>query len=122
MPQNTCLITGTTIGLGLRVATLLVRNHGYHVIMACRDLEKAKAIAESLNELTLEHGNPGEETTHFPGRATAVKLDLGSLDSVRECAKEVLNILKGTGLQLLICNAAVIPVGYRKTVNGIEET
>lgn len=36
------VVTGASSGLGLNTAIALAKDGGYHVVMACRDVEKAK--------------------------------------------------------------------------------
>lgn len=84
-----CIITGASSGVGLHATRALI-DKGWHVIMACRDLEKAAAAAQSLN---LPSDN--FEVMH---------LDLGSLESVRifHAAFRAQNRI----LDALVCNAA----------------
>jgi len=87
---STVVITGASSGVGLNAAKAMA-NRGWHVVMACRDLEKAKAAAQSV-------GMP-------EGSYSILHLDLASLASVRQFVEE----FRGTGrsLEALVCNAAV---------------
>jgi protochlorophyllide reductase len=87
---GTVIITGASSGVGLHAARSLV-NRGWHVVMACRDTDKARAAASSL-------GLPASRVTHL-------QVDLGDLDSVRR----FVDAFHATGLPLdaLVCNAAV---------------
>jgi len=87
---STVVITGASSGVGLNAAKAMA-NRGWHVVMACRDLEKAKAAAQSV-------GMP-------EGSYSLLHLDLASLASVRQFVEE----FRGTGrsLEALVCNAAV---------------
>ena len=92
MEQNrkTVVVTGASSGVGLYGAKALAKK-GHHVVMACRDLEKAKRMAAEV-------GIPDDSYT-------VMKLDLASLDSVREFVKTFRE--SGKPLDTLVCNAAV---------------
>jgi protochlorophyllide reductase len=87
---GTVLITGASSGVGLFASKALV-DRGWHVVMACRDTEKARRAQAAL-------AIPEEAVTHLP-------VDLGDLDSVRA----LVDAFHGTGLPLdaLVINAAV---------------
>jgi protochlorophyllide reductase len=84
------VITGASSGVGLYTAKAMAKR-GWHVVMACRDLAKAKAAAEGVgispNDYTLMH------------------IDLGSLESVRKFVADFR--ASGKSLDALVCNAAV---------------
>lgn len=88
--KPTVIITGTSSGVGLYAAKALVKR-GWHVIMACRDLEKADQAAKSLGI--------------SPDNYTLLHIDLASLESVRQFVKD----FRATGrpLDSLVCNAAI---------------
>ncbi len=72
-PYSTVIITGASSGVGLYSAKSLAAR-GWHVIMACRDLEKTKKAAQAVGIA--------------PDSYTMISLDLASLDSVRKiCAR-----------------------------------
>ncbi len=87
---GTVLITGASSGVGLHASKALA-DRGWHVVMACRDTEKARRAADAL-------GIPAASLTHL-------QVDLGDLDSVRR----LVNDFHATGrpLDALVCNAAV---------------
>ena len=87
---GTALITGASSGVGLFATQALV-NRGWHVVMACRDTDKARRAQAAL-------AIPDESVSHR-------QVDLGDLDSVRRLAAEV--IADGRPLDALIINAAV---------------
>ena len=68
----TVVVTGASSGVGLYASKALA-DRGWHVIMACRDLEKARRAVEthSIN----------------PERITLQHIDLGSQQSVRNFVK-----------------------------------
>lgn len=86
----TVIVTGASSGVGLYATRALV-DRGWQVIMACRDLAKAKAAADGLgiapDHIVLEH------------------IDLGSQASVRDFAARF--AASGLPLHALVCNAAV---------------
>jgi len=90
MSAPTVVITGASSGVGLH-ATKALTDRGRHVVMACRNLEKARAAASSLHIAA-------ELTTLLP-------VDLSAQESVRRFAA----VFRDTGLPLdaLVCNAAV---------------
>lgn len=101
----TALVTGANSGLGLATTRALAAK-GAHVIMACRDLDRARAaqasIAASVPHSSLE----------------LVHLDLASLASVRDCAATILNT--HDRLTLLLNNAGVMAIPRRETEDGFE--
>lgn len=107
--QKTVVITGASSGVGLNAAKSLA-NRGWHVIMACRNLEKT---ADVVKQIGIPHDNH-----------SIIKLDLASLASIRQFVSD----FRATGryLDALVCNAAVyLPIveeplrsedGYELTV------
>jgi protochlorophyllide reductase len=87
----TVVITGASSGVGLYTALAFSKRPQWHVVMACRNLPKAKKAAEAL-------GIP-------PNCYTLMPIDLGSLYSVRE----FVNNFRASGMSLdaLVCNAAI---------------
>ncbi len=84
------VITGASSGVGLYAAKSLAQR-GWHVIMACRNLSKTKRVAE--------------EVGMAPERYTILKLDLASLESVRQFVKDFRET--GRSLDALVVNAAI---------------
>jgi len=108
--KKICVITGTSSGLGRQTAKQLLQTGNWHVIGACRDLEKMAEIAEL----------DGFDSKSF----TAMHCDLGSFDSVRSFVKELQDFKSGKPLDRLVCNAAVYQptLDYAKyTVDNIEQ-
>ncbi|MCL1468568.1 protochlorophyllide reductase [Argonema galeatum] len=107
--KSTVVITGASSGVGLYGAKALAQR-GWHVVMACRDLEKAQKAAETV-------GMP-------QGSYTLIHIDLGSLQSVRRFVENFR--ARGLSLDALVCNAAIYmpllkeplrsPEGYELTV------
>ncbi|MFN7229531.1 MAG: protochlorophyllide reductase [Synechococcaceae cyanobacterium] len=87
---GTVLITGASSGVGLFATKALV-NRGWHVVMACRDTEKARRAQAAL-------AIADAAVTHLP-------VDLADLDSVRALVEAV--HATGRPLDALVINAAV---------------
>ena len=92
MPSTpgTVLITGASSGVGLFATKALV-DRGWHVVMACRDTDKARRAQAAL-------AIPDGSVTHL-------QVDLGDLESV----KALVEAFHATGrpLDALVINAAV---------------
>ncbi len=84
-----CVVTGASSGVGLHTTRALI-DKGWHVIMACRDVEKAATAASGL-DLPMDQF----EVMH---------VDLGSLDSVRSFHGAFR--AQDRALDALVCNAA----------------
>ncbi|ACK67677.1 light-dependent protochlorophyllide reductase [Rippkaea orientalis PCC 8801] len=108
--QKTVIITGASSGVGLYAAKALIQKWGYHVVMACRNLDKTYRVAQEL-------GFPSDSYTVLP-------IDLGSLGSVRYFVQAFRETKKP--LDALLCNAAIYmpllkeplrsPEGYELTM------
>ena len=108
-PQNgkTYLITGGNAGTGFEATRILLRK-GAEVVMLNRSVERSEAAVAKLQE---EFG-PG-------AKVSFVRMDLASLDSVRNAAAEVLETVPR--IDALICNAAIAQVPEQQlTVDGHE--
>jgi protochlorophyllide reductase len=90
MSQSTVIITGASSGVGLQAARALAQRDNWHVIMACRDLEKTKREADRLGI--------------DPNKYTIIHLDLASIESVHRFVKDFR--ATGRSLESLVCNAA----------------
>jgi len=95
--RKLCVVTGASSGLGLNAAAVLGKTGRHFVVMACRDVEKGKRAA-------VEKGMP-------EGSYTVMKLELASLQSVRDFVANLKAFKSARPLNNLICNAAV----YRPT-------
>lgn len=105
MTGKTVLITGASAGIGKATAAELAAR-GAHLVLACRDLEKAAAARAEIAART-----PGAKIDLVP-------LELGSLRSIRACAEKVL--ADYARIDVLINNAGVFPPDYRPTEDGFE--
>lgn len=94
--ERTVVVTGGASGLGLEVARVMGAR-GAHVVIGVRSTERGEAAVRDL-----------------PGRFDVRRLDLASLDSVREFAA-------GLGeVDVLVNNAGVMAPPYARTVEGFE--
>jgi protochlorophyllide reductase len=87
----TVVITGASSGVGLYAAKALAQTGHWHVVMACRNLEKAETAAKTV-------GMPQDSYT-------IMHIDLGSLDRVRQFVQNFR--ASGKSLDALVCNAAI---------------
>jgi retinol dehydrogenase-12 len=90
--QRVALVTGANTGIGLVTARELARQ-GMHVFIACRSLERAQPALDEIRAL-------GSKV-----QVEFLPIDLGDLDSVRECARQFL--ARDLPLHLLINNAGL---------------
>lgn len=89
--KSTVIITGASSGVGVQAAKALAQMGTWDVVMACRDLTKARTAAETL-------AMPKENYS-------VMLLDLASLESVRQFVQNFR--ASGKSLDALVCNAAV---------------
>jgi NAD(P)-dependent dehydrogenase (short-subunit alcohol dehydrogenase family) len=99
---RTVLLTGANTGLGFRAARVLARR-GAHVVLACRNLDKAQRAADQIGV-----------------GSDVVRLDLASQASVRTAADEIRG--RFPKLDLLINNAGVMDIPYQRTDDAFELT
>jgi NAD(P)-dependent dehydrogenase (short-subunit alcohol dehydrogenase family) len=99
------IVTGANSGIGFETARVLAEK-GAHVVMACRNLDKANPkaaeIRVALPDASLE----------------VMALDLSDLSSVRSFAEAFR--AKHSRLDLLINNAGIMVPPYGKTAQGFE--
>jgi NAD(P)-dependent dehydrogenase (short-subunit alcohol dehydrogenase family) len=98
------LVTGANAGIGFET-TKVLSARGAHVILACRDLDRADA---AMNRIRADV--PNAELSFQP-------LDLADLDQVREAAKAV---LAGPRIDVLVNNAGVMIPPKTLTKQGFE--
>ncbi|QLH21640.1 oxidoreductase [Streptomyces sp. Rer75] len=100
---RTAVVTGANSGLGFVTARELARR-GARVVLACRDAGRGKDAEERIRAEA-----PGAVVRFAP-------LDLADLASVRAFAAD----LPDERLDLLINNAGVMALPYRRTADGFE--
>jgi NAD(P)-dependent dehydrogenase (short-subunit alcohol dehydrogenase family) len=99
------VITGANTGLGYETA-LALAEHGAHVVLAIRNLDKGKDAAARI-------------TTRSPHAEVALQeLDLTSLESVRAAARQLRS--DHDRIDLLINNAGVMMTPKSTTKDGFE--
>ena len=97
------LITGANTGLGRRAALNLAAR-GATLILACRDVAKAEAVAlEIQRRQTSFFLRPFVKKKLDRSCVHCVELDLGSLASVQQCAQKVDKMFPQ--LDCVVCNA-----------------
>lgn len=102
---RTVMITGGNTGIGKETAVDMARR-GARVILACRDMDRANNAAEYIKK---KSGNDN---------VIVKKLDLASLQSVRQLAEDVL--ASEERLDILINNAGIMSCPEWKTEDGFE--
>ena len=99
------IVTGANSGIGLESVREFARK-GAEVILACRSMDKAQvALADIKNEIPST-------------KAEIMRLDLASLESVRQFAEAF--IARYQRLDVLLNNAGIMAVPYGKTTDGFE--
>ncbi|BBZ10709.1 oxidoreductase [Mycobacterium branderi] len=93
---RTYVVTGANGGLG-EITSRVLAGNGATVVMACRNTEKAKAIAETID-----------------GNVHVARLDLADLDSVREFAS------RQAEFDVLVNNAGLMNIPFSRTKDGFE--
>ena len=101
------IITGTTHGIGTVTSRQLLRA-GYTVVMLCRNVTAATALAQELRQAAPD------------GQVDAVPCDLADLASVRAAAAAVLT--RYPRIDRLINNAGIVSTRHRFSVDGHELT
>mmetsp|Transcript_10398 Transcript_10398/g.31368 ORF Transcript_10398/g.31368 Transcript_10398/m.31368 type:complete len:421 (-) Transcript_10398:1683-2945(-) len=91
--RKLAVVTGASSGLGLYGALELAKSGDYYVVLACRNVARSTQIAKDM-------GFP-------PGSYTVMKLELGSLESVRNFVFNLKAFKATRPLDRLVCNAAV---------------
>ena len=110
--DRVALITGANTGIGFDTARVLSQR-GATVVLACRDPGKARAAAERMAAAV---DTPGREPART--RVDVARLDLASLESIREAADGLLS--RHARMDLLINNAGVMYTPYGTTRDGFE--
>ncbi|XP_039291949.1 retinol dehydrogenase 13 [Nilaparvata lugens] len=102
---KTVLITGANAGIG-RLITFELARRGARIIMACRNQETAKKTKEEVIEETKND------------KLVIRKLDLSSLTSIRNFAKEIHETEEK--IDILINNAGAYGLRNKKTEDGLN--
>lgn len=102
---KTAVVTGGNSGIGYE-ACLVLAGKGAHVVLACRDLDKASAAVAAIR------------ARHPSASLAAMPLDLASLASIRRFAADL--AVAHPVLDVLCNNAGVMAIPYRATADGFE--
>jgi NAD(P)-dependent dehydrogenase (short-subunit alcohol dehydrogenase family) len=105
MTGKVAIVTGANSGIGYETAKTLAEK-GAVVVMACRNLEKAKR-AEASIRISVKNA-----------KLEVMELDLANLSSVRKFAEAFES--KHPQLDLLINNAGIMIPPFTKTADGFE--
>lgn len=99
------IVTGGNSGIGFEAAKEFARN-GAHVVLACRNMEKARSAMEDI-------------VSEIPGASVeTMPLDLAGLAPVRQFATDFK--AKHDRLDILVNNAGIMMVPYGETEDGFE--
>ena len=108
MDRRTVLVTGGNSGIGFECARSLA-GEGWHVLVASRNRD---ASADAVRRITRESGNDA---------VSAMSVDLGSIESVRQLAREI--EAADVPLRALVCNAGLqVGRGPHRSADGFELT
>lgn len=103
--QKTILITGSTDGIGLETAKMLV-TQGHHVLLHGRNAEKLAAVQQKLTALT------------GAGKIESYVADFSRMADVASLAKQVTE--KHKRLDVLINNAGILKTPKPVTQDGLD--
>jgi len=103
--KKTILITGSTDGIGLETARMLV-SQGHHVLLHGRNLAKLEGVKKTLSEV------PGG------GQVEGYVSDLSRISDVEMLAREIVE--QHAELDVLINNAGIFRVANSITHDGID--
>lgn len=106
---KTVIVTGCNTGIGKCTVQDLYQR-GAKVLMACRNLDAAKEARNDIIEQSKTLENLGE--------IKIIHLDLSDFESVRKCAREILD--SEDRIDILINNAAVMMCPKLLTKDGFE--
>lgn len=102
---KTIIITGANTGIGLATAETFVKE-GHHVILACRNHEKAQATQQYLQSFGT-------------GQVDHITLDLNSLEQINATANEIIS--KYPKIDVLVNNAGMMTPKLEATEDGFEK-
>jgi len=108
--QKTILITGSTDGIGLETAKMLV-SKGHHVLLHGRNPSKLKDAEKTLSELS-------DSTRSEGGSVASYEADLSRMANVEALAQAV--VKEHPQLDVLINNAGVYNASNPNTPDGLD--
>lgn len=100
------VITGSNSGIGFDTARICA-NKGAHVILACRNEQKATQAIEDIQQQSPQ------------AHVEFVQLDLASLTSIEICATQLLD--QFNTIDILVNNAGIMMTPYGTTEDGFEQ-
>ncbi|MDR0238408.1 SDR family NAD(P)-dependent oxidoreductase [Acinetobacter sp.] len=103
--MKTIIITGANTGIGLATAEAFIKE-GHHVILACRNLEKAQTAQQYLQSFGT-------------GQVDLISLDLNSLTQINAAADEIIS--KYPLIDVLVNNAGMMTPELEATEDGFEK-
>lgn len=103
--MKTILITGANTGIGLATAETFVKD-GHHVILACRNPDKAIQAKKQLDALGT-------------GKVETITLDLNDLSQIAETAETLLGQFEK--IDVLVNNAGMMTPQLEATADGFEK-
>ena len=103
--MKTILITGANTGIGLATAETFVKD-GHHVILACRNPDKANQAKKQLDALGT-------------GKVETITLDLNDLSQIAETAETLLGQFEK--IDVLVNNAGMMNPQLEATADGFEK-
>lgn len=109
---KTAVITGCNSGIG-KYTALDLYTRGARVVMLCRDIKKAEEAAEFIK-------NKYNLSEELAGQLVIRHIDLASLSSVRNCAKQIL--LEEQFIHILINNAGIFGASNTVSEDGHDIT
>jgi len=105
LSSKTIVVTGGNSGIGYEAALEFARKRA-EVILACRDLGKARTAAAQIT------------ASSSGAKVSVMELDLANLSSVRGFSEAF--HLEHPALHVLVNNAGVMAIPYRQTADGFE--
>lgn len=99
------IVTGANSGIGFEATKVFAKNNA-HVVMACRNIEKAK---EASRQIKLKNKN---------AKLTIIELNLSDLSSIQSFVSSFKKSFDR--LDTLLNNAGIMNVPYKETKDGFE--
>jgi NAD(P)-dependent dehydrogenase (short-subunit alcohol dehydrogenase family) len=109
--RGAAVVTGATSGIGIpTVESMLLAGYD-RVFVTARNEALATAL---VKDLETKHG------AELSQKVVVVSMDLGDLKTVKAGAERIDRESGNAGVSVLLCNAGIMAVPYRPTVDGLE--